>query len=91
MSATKIVMGTAQKQNISVQHRYFNKYSSPVKFLNFENWFTWTTEKMTSKGAKVEIFGEIVFITWPGQKVVGFSILEFLDEYKTKYLRQKRG
>ena len=82
-------MGPAQKQAISVQHRRWNQCRKPT-VLNFEDWFTWTTEKMKSQNAKVEIFGEIVFITWPGQKVVGFSILEFMDEYKTKYLKNQK-
>jgi len=69
----------------------YRHHGRPVKFLNFDDWFNWTINKIRSRGAKVEIFGEIVFITWPGQKVTGFSMLDFEEDYKNVYLKGKRA
>jgi len=85
-----MIMGTAQKQNIAVQHRIWNRNQKPVVW-NFETWFEDQKAHFEEKNAKVEIIGECVFIQWPGQKWKGFSILEFEDEYKTAYLRQKNA
>lgn len=68
----------------------YKKYGRPVKFLKFDDWFTWTINKIRSKGAAVEMIEQIVFITWPGQKVTGFSMLDFEDEYENVYLKGRR-
>jgi hypothetical protein len=69
------------------QYRHYGRH---VKFLEFEDWFNWTIEKIKSRGAKVDIVCEIVFIKWPGQDVTGFSMLDFEDEYKNVYLKGRR-
>ncbi len=69
----------------------YRHYGRDVKFLNFEDWFTWTTEKIRSRGAKVEIICKIVFITWPGQPVTSFSMLDFKAEYENVYKKGKRA
>ena len=68
----------------------YRHYGKPVNYLDFEDWFNWTVEKIRSKGAKVDIICEIVFITWPRQPVTGFSKLDFKDEYENVYKRSRR-
>lgn len=79
-------------QTKAAQKAYeYRHYGRTVKFLDFEDWFDWTIEKIKSRGAKVEIICEIVFITWPGQPVTGFSKLDFEDEYKNVYRKGRRA
>lgn len=86
-----------QARVIATQHKYWKTHGgqigarNPVKFLNFEDWFNWTIDKIKSRGAQVEIICEIVFITWPGQPVTGFSKLDFEDEYKNVYRKGRRA
>lgn len=84
-----MIMGTSQKQNIAVQHRIWNRNQKPY-VMKFEEWFEDQLNHFSEKNAKVEIIGECIFIQWPGKKWNGFSILEFVDEYKTAYLRQRK-
>ena len=69
----------------------YRHYGRDIKFLNFEDWFNWTVEKIRSRGAKVDIICEVVFITWPGQPVTGFSKLDFEHEYENVYKKGKRA
>lgn len=90
--ALKIGMDRELARIKATQYRQaISRYGRPVKPLNFEDWFDWTVEKIRSRGAKVDIICEIVFITWPGQPVTGFSKLDFEKEYKTVYLKGKRA
>lgn len=68
----------------------YRHYGRPVKFLEFNDWFTWTINKMKSQGAKVEIICKVVFITWPGQSVKAFCMVEFEEEYKNVYRKGRR-
>lgn len=79
-------------QTKAAQKAYeYRHYGRPVKFLEFDDWFNWTIEKIKSRGAQVDIICEIVFITWPGKKVTGFSMLDFEDDYKNVYRKGKRA
>ena len=83
-----MIMGTAEKQNISVQHRIWNR-NEKTYVMKFEEWFQDQLEHFEEVNAKVQIINECIFIQYPGRKWNGFSILEFVDEYKKSYLRQK--
>jgi hypothetical protein len=69
----------------------YRHYGKPVKYMEFEDWFAWTLNKITSNGAKVGIQNERVFIKWPGQQVVSFPVQEFETEYWSVYRGQKRA
>ena len=48
-------MGTAQKQNIAIQHRQWNKSGKPTRAYNpvsFEKWFLVCLRKCKNKGAE---------------------------------------
>src|SRR5665647_2404430 len=62
-------MGTAQKQNISVQHRMWNRYDSRPKqaIPKFSEWFLNGIRTFEAKGAEFELMPEMVKISWPGQ------------------------
>ena len=60
----------------------YRHYGKTAKFLNFDDWFNWTVNKIRSKGAKVEIVCKVVFITWPGQDLTAFTMLDFATEYQ---------
>ncbi|KKG49242.1 hypothetical protein [Methanosarcina mazei] len=84
-------MSTFNQTKATQKAWQYRHYGRDVKYLDFEDWFNWTVEKIKSRGAKVEIICEIVFITWPGQPVTGFSKLDFEDEYKNVYRKGKRA
>jgi len=69
----------------------YRHYGRDVKFLNFEDWFNWTISKIKSRGAKVEIVCKVVFITWSGQDVTAFCMVDFEEEYKNIYRKGKRA
>lgn len=68
----------------------YRKYGRPVKFLDFDTWFNWTINKIRSQGAKVEIICKVVFITWPGQDVTAFCMVDFENDYEV-YRKGRRA
>lgn len=79
-------------QTKAAQKAYeYRHYGRSPKFLEFEDWFEWTVNKIRSQGAKVEIICEVVFIKWPGQSMTAFCKMEFEDEYKNVYRKGKRA
>jgi len=83
-------MGTAYKQNISVQHRQWNKLgvqkTNPVEF---EKWFLQGLRKYEKKGAEFELLPGMVKIQWPGKVAVLRSVEDFKREYQKQYLGQE--
>jgi hypothetical protein len=83
-------MGTAQKQNISVQHRQWNKLgvqkTNPVEF---DKWFLQGLRKYEAKGAEFELLPGMVKISWPGQVPMLRTVEDFRREYKSCYSRQE--
>lgn len=53
MESNKMKMGTAQKQNISVQHRIWNKNAKPQR-MNCEEWRNYRFEQLQRDGVKIE-------------------------------------
>src|SRR5450759_4963790 len=78
-------MGTAQKQNISVQHRQWNRTSEPTKARNpvtFERWFLICLRKCEKKGAEFTfLLPELVRIQWPEQVPMLRTREDFEREY----------
>ena len=83
-------MGTAQKQNISVQHRRWNKSEKPTRSYNpmpFERWFLIGVRRMEKKGAEFTFLcPALVRIEWPGKLAVLRTVKDFEREYYSDYL-----
>jgi len=81
-------MGTAQKQNISVQHRMWNRYDSRPKqaIPEFSEWFLDGIRTFEAKGAEFELLPGRVKIYWPGQVPMLRTVEDFRREYKSCYL-----
>ena len=80
-------MGTAQKQNIAIQHRQWNKLgvqkTNPVEF---DRWFLNGIRTFEAKGAEFELLPGMVKIVWPGQVPMLRTVEDFRREYKSCYL-----
>jgi len=83
-------MGTAQKQNISVQHRQWNKSGKPTRAYNpvsFEKWFLMGIRKQEKKGAEFTFLCPgLVRISWPGKIAILRTVTDFKKEYEGEYL-----
>jgi len=83
-------MGTAQKQNIAVQHRQWNRTSEPTKARNpvtFERWFLICLRKCEKKGAEFTfLLPGLVRIQWPEQVPMLRTREDFEREYYNDYL-----
>jgi hypothetical protein len=84
-------MGTAQKQNISVQHRMWNRYDSRPKqaIPEFSEWFLNGVRTFEAKGAEFELLQGMVKIQWPGKVTILRTVSDFKREYESCYLRQE--
>jgi len=82
---------TAQKQNISVQHRMWNRYDSRPKqaIPEFSEWFLNGIRTFEAKGAEFELLPGMVKIQWPGKVAVLRSVEDFKREYQKEYLGQE--
>lgn len=84
-------MGTAQKQNIAIQHRYFRTHGGYVRAqspINFEQWFLNGIRTFEAKGAEFELLPGMVKIQWPGKVALLRSVEDFKREYQKEYLGQ---
>jgi hypothetical protein len=66
-------MGTAQKQNIAIQHRYFRTHGEYIRTQSpviFENWFLTGIRNYEAKGAEFELLQGMVKIQWPGKVAI---------------------
>jgi hypothetical protein len=85
-------MGTAQKQNIAIQHRYFRTHGGYVRTqspVSFEKWFLTGIRNYEAKGAEFELLPGMVKISWPGRVATLRSVEDFRREYESCYLRQE--
>ena len=80
-------MGTAQKQNISVQHRMWNRYDSRPKqaIPEFSEWFLNEIRKYEAKGAEFELLPGMVKITYSGRTPIIRTVEDFKREYESCY------
>ena len=83
-------MGTAQKQNISVQHRMWNRYDSRPKqaIPEFAEWFLNGIRTFEAKGAEFELLPGMVKITWPGKVPMLRTVNDLKREYQNEYIGQ---
>jgi hypothetical protein len=82
-------MGTAQKQNIAIQHRYFRTHGGYVrtqKPVSFEKWFLNGIRTFEAKGAEFELLPGMVKIQWPGKVAILRTVEDFKREYESCYL-----
>ena len=82
-------MGTAQKQNIAIQHRYFNKHGGQIRAQNpvkFERWFLVCLRKCEKKGTEFTFLCHgLVRIQWPGKVPVLWTVADFERKYYSEY------
>ena len=77
-------MGTAQKQNIAIQHRYFRTHGGQIRTQNpvsFDQWFLNGIRNFEAKGAEFELLPGIVKIIWPGKVAIIRTLEDFRREY----------
>lgn len=84
-------MGTAQKQNIAVQHAYFNRHGSRRSVrpqpMSFKEWLQCGIKYYQSKGFTFELVTpSMMRIKRPGQSNLLRTSASFLDEYQNQYL-----
>jgi hypothetical protein len=82
-------MGTSQKQNISVQHRMWNRYDSRPKqaIPEFSEWFLQGLRHFEAKGAEFELLPGMVKITWPGKVPMLRTVNDLKREYENEFLQ----
>lgn len=81
-------MGNSQKQNISVQHRQWNKLgvqkTNPVEF---DKWFLISLRKCEKKGAEFTFLCPgLVRIQWPEKVPMLRTLQDFEREFQEDYL-----
>ncbi len=81
-------MGNSQKQNISVQHRQWNKLgvqkTNPVEF---DKWFLISLRKCETKGAEFTFLCPgLVRIQWPEKVPMLRTLQDFEREFQEDYL-----
>ncbi len=83
-------MGTAQKQNIAIQHRYFKTHGGQIRAQNpvsFERWFLVCLRKCEKNGAEFTLLSPgLVRIKWPEKISMLRTLNDFKREYKNDYL-----
>ena len=83
-------MGTLQKQNITIQHRYFKTHGGQIKAQNpvtFEKWFLVCLRKCEKKGAEFTFLCPgLVRIQWSGKDAILRTVEDFAREYQNEYL-----
>ena len=82
-------MGTAQKQNIAIQHRIWNQQPQKQSIPEFSEWFLNWIRTFEAKGAEFELLPGMVKIQWPGKVAVLRSVEDFKREYQKEYLGQE--
>ena len=82
-------MGTAQKQNIAIQHRIWNQQPQKQSIPEFSEWFLNGIRTFEAKGAEFELLPGMVKIQWPGKVAVLRSVEDFKREYQKEYLGQE--
>jgi len=80
-------MGTAQKQNISVQHRMWNKNPQKQTIPEFSEWFLNGIRTFEAKGAEFELLLGMVKISWPGKVPIVRTVEDFRREYNSLFKR----
>lgn len=79
-------MGTAQKQNIAVQHRIWNKHRRPQP-MGFKEWLEDGIRYYQSKGFTFELLTpSLMRIKRPGQNSLLRTCANFREEYEKDYL-----
>ncbi len=84
-------MGTAQKQNIAIQHRYFNKHggrqTQRPNPIDFKEWLLRGMEHYKQQGFTFELLTpSLMKINRPGQNSKLRTAANFREEYESEYL-----
>jgi hypothetical protein len=84
-------MGTAQKQNISCQHRYFNNHGGRQTHrpepMSFQEWLVKGMEHYRQQGFKFELVtNSMMRISRPGKSSILRTAENFREEYEKEYL-----
>jgi hypothetical protein len=79
-------MGTAQKQNIAVQHRIWNKHRRPQP-MSFKEWLLKGIAYYQAEGFTFELLTpSLMRIKRPGQNSLLRTCANFREEYEKEYL-----
>ena len=83
-------MGTAQKQNIAIQHRTWNMDEKPQVMTCLE-WRNHIFKQMLIDGARIQYCKEpeLFLITWPGKEPITATPEDIEAEWRRVHLRQK--
>ncbi len=84
-------MGTAQKQNIAIQHAYFNRHGGRItqrQPMSFKEWLVKGIEHYEKEyGFTFEVLTpSLMRINRPGQNSILRTCENFRDEYENEYL-----
>ncbi|MEN6293877.1 MAG: hypothetical protein ABFD07_17905 [Methanobacterium sp.] len=85
-----MTMGTAQKQNIAIQHRIWNQNEKPV-VMDCITWRNHIFKQMLRDGARIQYCENPVLfvITWPGKEPIEVTPKDIEAEWRRVHLRQK--
>lgn len=84
-------MGTALKQNISVQHRIWNKQQKTVQPMSFKEWLLSGIEYYKNQGFTFELLTpSLMRINRPGKTSLLRTCENFKQEYDTEYMAHFR-
>jgi hypothetical protein len=85
-----MIMGTAQKQNIAVQHRMWNMNKTP-EIMTCEEWRDHRFRQMKEAGEKIGYNKEydLYRISWPEKERIIVSQAEIEDDWKRCYLHKE--
>lgn len=79
-------MGTAEKQNISVQHRIWNQHRRPQP-MSFKEWLLKGIAYYQTEGFTFELLTpSLMRIKRPGQNSLLRTCANFREEYEKEYL-----
>lgn len=79
-------MGTAQKQNIAIQHRIWNQHKKPQP-MDFREWLLQGIEYYKKQGFTFELLTpSLMRISRPGQNSLLRTCANFREEYEKEYL-----
>lgn len=83
-------MGTAQKQNLSVQHRIWNKNQKP-EVMSCEEWRDHRFRQMAQAGTRTGYNKEydLYRIAWPEKESIIVSQAEIEADWKRFYLHRR--
>ncbi len=80
-------MGTAQKQNIAIQHRIWNQHPRIIQPMTFKEWLLGGIEHYKKQGFTFEVVTpSLMRISRPDKPAILRTCENFREEYENEYL-----